>query len=467
MFLGSLILYWVLFWFKVLKNPYIMAYGCALDTDFPTWRLCGEYWKKGKIPKDPYYFQDLTGERAGTFYPINIITSMFGQGNLDRAWKIYLGNLLSHHLFIIISAYYLFGQGYLGLFGAVMWGFAGYHIKNTLWYMQAFTWITLTTLFIETNNFIGAGLGIGMLILSGHAPLVIYYLYLAPIWAVLTGKWWFFASLAAGITIGLPQILAYYRYRKLSGRSDCTYEDNIKEGKYKLWGYLFMFLPIRIRDFLFGIGYEEWHFYISPLALLFLFGRGHCWLLVIFAALLSTGGRLFRLFNKFLFRFPHRWGYFVMLGTVVLAVDGLRNITTNYFPYVLLLMFFMLFNRDLIDIYPFSQNPFGKPPSFFYNTPILNWLKDNSKWYKVNNLPFPAYSGQLLHIKTVGYTGGNHLKSLGEFLKVPKHGYAPYNWFDFKPDGKELDDYGIKYHCGKQPAGWIKIMENLWMNPRM
>jgi len=271
--------------------------------------------------------------------------------------------------------------------------------------------------------------------------------------------------LAIGLVIGLPQILAYKRYKNISGRKNWAYEDNIKEGRYRLWEYLFMFIPFRYRDFIYGIGYEEWHFYVSPLALLFVLGTGHCWYLLIIAIILSTGGILFKWLNRFMFRFPSRWGYFAMLATIILAVEGYR--THFNILYIPLLMFFMLFNRDLIDLYPFNQNPWGKPPSFFFDTPLLKYLETHAKGYRVNNLPFPAYTGQINHIETVGYTGGNHTKELGEKLNIPKHGYAPYNWFDFKEDGKELDDFRIKYHCGKQPLGWVKVMDNLWMNPRI
>ena len=125
----------------------------------------------------------------------------------------------------------------------------------------------------------------------------------------------------------------------------------------------------------------------------------------------------------------------------------------------------LLYNRESILTYPFKTK--GKRPSQMFETPLLKYLEKNAGTHKVNNLPYPVYSGHINHLYTPGYTGGNHMASLGKFLNVPKSGYAPYNWFDWLEDGDDLDYFDIGYHIGKRPLHpkWKPTpFNNLWRN---
>jgi len=452
-----LALFFIIFWFPVIRNPYYIAYGEALDTDFPTFRLCGEYWRRLRIPEDPYYFKDLIGVRAGTLYPINailsLISSYFG---IDGAWIIYVWNGLLHSFATSILAYFMFGQGLYGLFGALAWSYGAYHIKTTLWYLQTFTWITAAITFTELHMPFWSGVSLGMLLLCGHPPLVVMFSMVFIPYAVMRGVY-----PNPILLIGVYQWYRYYRYGKTSVRK-CQ---DKTVGKLPLAAYLWALMPVRYREFIGGIGPEEWSFYVGPLVFaLALFGHGHCWLLVILAIILSAGKPFI------LFRFPYRWGYFAMLGTVVLAVDGFRNLNTNQVLINTILVFTgisLLHNQYLIRPYPFAQYPIK--PSEVFSTPLLKYLEYHARGYRVNNLPYPVYTGQIDHIKTPGYTGGNHIYSVGKFLNIPTQGVAPYNWFDYLPDGDSLDYYMIKYHVGSQPSNdfkWGKVYgyDNLWVN---
>ena len=465
----ALIGYWMVFFKNVFCHPFSLCYGEALDYEFPTFRLCGKYWRKLKLPQDPYYFKDFAGARPGIYYPLNILLSYISSFfKLDAAWRIYVFNVLFHSLLTSLFAYHLFGKGLIGLFGALAWGYSAYHIKTNLWYVQTFTWITATVYFVEHLYPIQAGVSLGLLLLCGHPLLVGFFCALLPFLAIFKGLLTPTPYLL-GFLIGFPQIWAFWRYRKVSVQSTLTYEDKVKVGSLPLWVYTSIFLPLRIREKIAGVGYEEWNFYVTPLVCFFaLWGRGDCWVLLAISVVLSMGGGVFKLFSKVLPRYPHRFGYFAMLAVIVLGVDGLRRWNLNDTQLILLNILLgglLLFNRDLIEIYPFSQ--WKKKPSEHFETPLLKFLEENTKGYRVNNLPFPVYTGQINHIKTCGYSGGNHNKELGKFLNIPKMGYAPYNWFDWKPDGEELDGYGIKYHIGEKPSDpkWISTeFSNLWMN---
>lgn len=467
----ALIGYWIFFYKGIIFNPYSIASGEALDCDFPTFKLCGEYWRRFKLPKDPYYFRDLTGVRTGTYYPINIILSwltLFTK-SLDTAWCVYVFNILLHNFLTLIFSYHLFGTGLIGLFGALAWTFAAYHVKTTLWYVQTFTWITATLLFAQQQQTILMGASLGMLYLAGHPPLVLYFMYAFAGYCIL--HWYFpIQSFIIGILIGLPQLYALFRYRKYSRLSTYDYHDKRKIGSLPLWLYFSMLIPIKYREFVAGVEYREWNVYVTPVIFfLALFSRSNCWILLLISIALSFGKGLFKLFNKLMCRFPHRWAYFATMAMVVLGVDGLRNwglTEIQLICCIVLLGIYLIPNISHIKHYPFSQ--WIRRPSKVFNTPVLKYLEKHANKSLINNLPYPVYTGQINHLNTLGYTGGNHILLLGYLLNIPLQGYAPFDYFKFNKDGNLVDTLHIKYHVGYRPSKnekWMKIRGlNLWEN---
>jgi len=469
-----IILYWLFFYKRVLFQPFYYASSEALDCDFPTFHLCGEYWRRLKIPQDPYYFKYLIGSRTGTFYPLNIffswLSSFFG---IDAAWRIYVFNIVLHGLLTTLFAYGLFsvyGNPLIALFGALAWGFAGYHIKFTLWWVQTFTWITATLWAFDAHHYTLCGISYGMLFLAGHPPLVLYFTYLFGGLCLVRGVFPLQTFLTT-FAIGGYQIYAYWKYAKVSVRQLYTTEDKVAKGKTPLWMYLFTFIPFAYKDFIDGVEYTDYAYYVTPLVVFFcFFGIGHSWLLLIPAIILSLGGRTFKFLGRFMSRYPCRWGYFAMLAILLIGVNGLYNLELNNIQLVVidvLLMILLLPNMSLIPNYPFNQ--WSKKPSEYFETSLLKYLEEFAKGFRVNNLPYPVYSGQINHIETLGYTGGNHLIENYYFLKLPKEGVAPYNWFDYNDDNVLVEKVRIKYHIGDRPSNnpkWEKVIgfDNLWKN---
>jgi hypothetical protein len=187
-----LIGYWFIFYHKYILNPFRLSYGDNLYLFFPSERLCGEYWRKCQIPKDDYYYEDVLGVKTGVLYPVNILFSIIESIlPLDTAFIVHVWNILLHSLATSLIAYYLFGQGLVGLFGALAWGYYAYHIKQDLFYVQAFTWITATLYCVHHNLWLYAGASFGMLILSGIPTLTMYFLFLTfhfPFYLIYTTK---------------------------------------------------------------------------------------------------------------------------------------------------------------------------------------------------------------------------------------------------------------------------------------
>jgi len=237
----------------------------------------------------------------------------------------------------------------------------------------------------------------------------------------------------------------------------------------KLWEYLFFIIPIRYRDYYDNVGSQGGNFYLTPLVFFFaLFGNPLGWIFVVTCMFLSLGGRLFKLVHLIMLRLPFYWGYFVALGIVALSVDGLRKFALNNQQLILLNILLgnlLFFNKGWLPVYPY--NHWTKPPSAWFDTPLLKYLEENARGYRVNNLPYPVYHGQINHIKSMGYMGGNHLKEQGIFRGVDRVGAGAYNWFDFLPDSVKLDQYGVKYHIGDRPSNdpkWVKVFDGLWEN---
>jgi hypothetical protein len=468
-----LLVYWIIFYHRIIFNPYLLSYGDNLYLFYPLERLCGEYWRKLKIPKDPYYYEDLLGARIGTLYPANIILSVIESIlPLDIGFTVHVWNILLHQLATSIFAYYLFGGGYIGLFGALAWGYYSYHIKQDLFYVQGFTWITGTLCFIHLHSYLWAGISLGMLWLCCVPPMTIYFLY------ILNAFWLFYRSFPAwifalGLLIALPQIIPMFKYNKKSIRRTYTYEDNVKVGRIPLWWYMTLFLPVKIRDFLFGVINTETAYYVTPLVFFFsFFSTWWYWIPVLAMMKLSRGGWLFKKLNRFMTQFPQRWGYFVGLFVIIMGVEGLKGLAFSdkqLLAINVVLAVMLLGNSSLMPHYPFNQ--WAKKPSYFFDTPLLRYLKEHAKGFRVNNLPYPIYTGHIHHIRSVGYCGSNHTIELNKIRNLPKLGTTGNDWFEFKKDGDDLDKFGIKYHVGNKPSDdpkWRKVFGfDLWENDKL
>ena len=467
LFYLALITYWLIFFRHILVNPFVICASEALTYDFGNMIQAGRCWKRSSPPSDPYHFYDFTGLCMGLFYPLNILSAcIMSSVKLDTAWKVQVYNLLFHNLLMSFFAYHLFGGGYIGLFGALAWSYGAWHIKQSLWYVQTFCWITATLLFFETHNPIMAGVSLGMLYLSGHIRLFAYFTYLLIPYFIIRHIFPLQSFLIAFAISGY-QLYRYYRYAKGNIAMTRTYEEKVKVGRVPLWYYITMFIPFRPNGYMFGVGYQEISFYVTPLIGLFaLSSRSHCWLLVVGGIILSGGGKIFKLSQKLMARFPQYWGYFAMLGMVVCGVDGLRQYQLDDKQLILLtllLSVLLLRNSSLLPIYPLAG--WSKKPSKFFETPMLQFLKGK----KVNNLPYPVYRGQVNQIYTLGYTGGNHDKELGKILNLPRDGIGEYNYFDYNTDTDKTEELGIEYHIGNKPSNntkWKKVIgyDNLWQN---
>ena len=242
----------------------------------------------------------------------------------------------------------------------------------------------------------------------------------------------------------------------------------------RLWEYVFLFVPVRYRDYYSQPGVQGGNFYLSPLiGVLALKGNPIDLCATLFFILLSTGGVIFKFFSKFMLRLPFYWGYFACICLIFTSLDVLGSLhlsNTKLTLLCLVLGVLLLFNSFNLPLYP--ENMWTKPPSKYFNSPLLKWLEKNSNGLRVNNMQYPYYHGQINHIKSMGYCGGNHTLDIHKIRGIPNVGCGGYNWFDYREDGEDLDKFGVGFHIGDKPSQeekWTqsKMFKNLWINKKL
>jgi len=266
------------------------------------------------------------------------------------------------------------------------------------------------------------------------------------------------------------QIYRCLRYLRDSIRISHNYDSKVEQGCMKAWEYLFILIPLRYRDYYSYPGVQGGNFYLTPLVVfLALFGNPLGWIAVLLCLGLGLGRGLFKLASPLCLRLPFYWVYFAGLVIVMLAVEGLGSFSLNTVQLTLLcvVVAVLLFHNSFcLPVFP--EGYLAKRPSHYFDTPLLRYLEKNATG-RVNNMQYPYYHGQINHIRSMGYCGGNYKKWLKEFRNLPLNGCGGYNWFDYKADGVDLDIYEVQYHIGERPSQackWFKVkgFKNLWRN---
>lgn len=155
-----------------------MATSELLEYDFPIFMLAGEYYRKGKLPHDPYYYGDIIGVRPFVLYPFNILLSLFmGRRRLDFSFRLLVYYVLLHNLVMSFFAYNFFGGSMFGIFGALAWTYMGYHQQQSITRTAGFMWLTATLCFLNSYHPIFAGISLGMMVLISNPPYTLYFGY--------------------------------------------------------------------------------------------------------------------------------------------------------------------------------------------------------------------------------------------------------------------------------------------------
>ena len=376
-----LILYWFIFFRRYIFNPYSLATGEILSECFPNLMLAGEYWSKGKLPRDPYWYQDdiIGVGMSGVCYPPNIVMSIVMRKlSIDNAFRLYSYVFLLHFLFMSIGGYLLFGKGILGLIGGLLFGYSAVFIKHYPPIVATLAWLPWVLLF--KSPFL-VGFAVAISILAGYLPISLYFgyffVFINPIGTFL------------GLLIASPFLYRVFRYFRKSTLIKATFQDKIAIGTVPKWKMLNFFLPLNLRHYINGVGFWETFFYMSPVILFSLVSFSSWWLGVLISGIFLFSVNAFKLFHKFMHRIPAKWGYILTICLIFTTISGLNKCCINIqYAALGITALCLLENRNLMSYAPFHQ-PWQRP----------------SIALKEYTGEFPTTQGQIHHIKTEGYKG--------------------------------------------------------------
>lgn len=362
-------------------NPFRLATAEMLGECFPNIHLAGEYWIKGKLPRDPYWYQDdiIGVAMSSVCYPPNILLSIIMQKvSLNTGFILQSYLFLLHFLFMSIGGYYLFGGGALGLIGGLLFGYSAYMVKHSPPIVATMAWIPWVLYF---QNPLLSGLCLAMAFLGGYLPLAIYFTYffvfMNPLGAIV------------GLLLASPFLCRIYRYYRQSVLMKATAQSKMEIGCVPKWKMLNFFLPLNFRHYINGVGFWEMSFYMSPVILFSIYGRSIWWGVVCFAGIMTCSAKAFKLLAPLAHRIPARWAHMLTIGLIFTTISGLSrfSLTTQYIVLGVTALC-LLENSNLITYWPFTQ-PWIKPSEAF--------KKYTGEW--------PTTQGQIHHIITDGYKG--------------------------------------------------------------
>lgn len=386
-------------------DPYCYATSEALDTAFPSSRVLGEWYRRGcRGEIDPYYYPYFSSiPFLQTFYPPNILQAVIGTFlPLDAAFILFSFYMVSHFLLASIGAYFLFGGGIVGLFGAITFAYMGYNVKQNACINCTVAWTPWLLLGASTHNPILFGIALAMGTLAGYWPL---WIYLVP----MAGFWMGHESLDGiliGASLSLPQIWLAVKYYPKSVRSGKSAGDKTSIGCINLKMLLEGAFPgsVTMGDSVFS---TEYTYSVGILGLM-LAVLSPPWLLCLTALfyLLASGTALYSILSPFMLRIPARWTYFMGVCLAIGAVYGFREMPPKWQAVILLLQAWNLCitHSHLWPMQPFCQRTERPSHAFgeWKNLPVPHRIP----------LPYPVTTGQIHHQPTLGYCGGAALQAM-------------------------------------------------------
>lgn len=351
--------YWLIFWQKFLRNPYLLATSEIATTNFPHWLWMGRKWR---ATDDLYYKYPASIPFLSMWYLPNVIVSYISKFLcIDNAFKLYTYFILGHYLLASFIAYKIFG-----LFGAITITYAGYCIKpQTPSFVYAITWMP--------GMLIGGWFGAFscfMAITGGYWPILVYFM---PLAAFLN------PYCLLGLIPSLPQIIAFKRYWAKSVRA--TEKVDKKIGRIPWWKLKDLVWPTNNVAPTNGVHYPEVAMYIG-IAPIFIFQASWWWIPLIASFLICFG------ILPGIQRIPSRVLYVLTLCIAVLSSQNLPQSRILYTVLIFLHAFLLLKNSSIYPSFPFSQ-----------------WWNKPSKIY-----PKADYTGYLTETKLHDYRGGFCLK---------------------------------------------------------
>lgn len=358
-----LVVYWLIFWQKFLRNPYLLCTSEVMTTNFPHWLWMGRKWR---AKDDIYYKYPASIPFMSMWYWPNVVVSKIASKlSLDGAFKLYTYFILAHYLLASFIAYKVFG-----LFGAITLTYAGYSIKpQTPSFVYTMCWMPGALL----GGWFGA-FCFGMAILGGYWPILVYFVPVA-LWEL----GWGFS--AVGVLLGLPQIIPFLKYWPKSVRSG--QETDRQLGRLPVSKFLDLIKPTNSVSVINGIHYPEVAMYMG-IAPLFIWHLSWWWVATSICILVLCGA------IPSIQRIPSRALYLLTLCVCFLGYPNPMDSPQTCLSILILQAYLLLRNASIYPSFPFSQ-----------------WWSNPSQLY-----PKGDYTGYLENKSINVYRGGFCLKEV-------------------------------------------------------
>lgn len=359
-----LIIYWLIFWQKFLRNPYLLSTSEIASTYFPFWRWMGKHWSiKDKIY---YKYPGCIPFLSMWYFPSYIVSKTTKHLSIDVAYRCYIYFILSHYLIASLLAYKV-----MGLFGALTLTYAGYCIKpQTPSFVYSIAWMP--------GILLGGSVGafcLGMTLLSGYWPIQVYFLPVAL---------FLHPETAWGFLIALPQIIAFLWYWPKSVRSGEKVDRNF--GRLPIWKLKDLFWTSNSVGLVNGVHYPEVEMYMG-ISVLFIWKASFLLLPLAIFLLVCLG------YFPGIQRIPSRTLYVItFLIALVISEVSYKGKIADFL--VVLQSFFLYRNSFIYPSFPFSQ--WWDKPSKLYSSSM------NGTW--------PNVTGYLINQSISSYKGAFSLK---------------------------------------------------------
>lgn len=435
-----LILFWFVFFRKFFWSPFSFATGEHLENYFTYWRWCGEQIRKGKtwLKDDLYYFRPGSIPFLNSFYPPHLITSLLGSFlSINLAFILYTFQLLAHYLFASIFAYKLL----------LLLGFSPVVCimgATSLVYFQRFVnlngslaytpcWLPFLLWAIVVGNPYLTAIGVLMMLLGGYLPMI---LYLSPLIMGFGITFHAYLGLFMGCCLCLPQLVNICQYYRHTVRGNASYSERGK-GSTPLSYILYIYIHILKNTN--GVLFVEYSFRIGRvMAVMCIFCTNWALWMIAITAFYLMMGKYSR--SPIFFRIPAKWSYLLGPVMVLMACDGISGLTIVWPFAVIHLIDLLLTHPQIMFLWPFTEKPIK--PSLAFEGKLAQYVANDGK---VSNLPWPLRAGYGTNTRTLGYKGGSSLKDLADYFGYDSNGSAFHDWFMFKGDTDELDEFEVKY----------------------
>jgi len=433
--IAILVLFNIIFFKKLILNPFLNCTSELASTYFPQWR---DY----KFFDTNYYFYPLGIPFLCMFYPFHWITHKISKKmSLDYAFCVMHYGIIAHYILSSVLAFIMFRQWYVdgyALIGAISYSYGAYNIKPNNPTI-AFTIAWIPAMFIQ--GWVGA-VGLGMCLLAGYYPLLIFMVPLAL---------WNNPICALGVIIGAIQVCPFCIYLLRSIRT-CVHTRS-KAGKASIFSLLNAITGTIPNRSISGVGYPEVVTYCGILAIpCAFFAHSSMWVILALSIVMMFG------VNLPFSRNPARACFLFQFALVWLMVNGLSNLAIDWRIALLVQGFSLMANRDLFPVFPFSEQ--WRKPSYWFESKFVNEIKSLVKDRIISGLPFPHFTGYINDFKVLPYTGGF---AIAKFAKEYDYIQGVHDYFEHFDDYEKAESFGIEFAYSRKELKWKKTkIKNLW-----